>query len=294
MTTSLPQLTVGISVTSSPEARAMGFDESALHRLLVRIAEHFIATGQRVLFGHDWRYDGVMRAIGAYAQIAVSSGSLNGEEHQERLLNIVPTAGKGLPPSAAEAEGYSAGALKVSALEDVVDQAMVNGKSLELPADWQQDRIAELWVLRAYLTQLLDPGCRICLGGKTHDYQGYYGGLAEEAFFGMKAGKPVYLLPAFGGTTRVVWDALDGQRTDHEVLRPAKSPPKPNSLRSKVATQCGLPQRGLGKALAKIGRGGYCALNGLSSTDCNALAKTTDIEVALEIITRSLRKVTAR
>ena len=65
-----------------------------------------------------------------------------------------------------------------------------------------ESRPGELTYLRAWLTALLAPGCRICLGGKMRGYQGDVPGVIEEAGMALYARKPLYLLGGLGGASR--------------------------------------------------------------------------------------------
>ena len=61
---------------------------------------------------------------------------------------------------------------------------------------------ASLTILREWITILLAPGCRICLGGRMHGYQGDEPGVVEEAGLALNRGKPLYLLGGLGGATK--------------------------------------------------------------------------------------------
>ncbi|MYF89034.1 MAG: hypothetical protein F4186_06570 [Boseongicola sp. SB0676_bin_33] len=71
-------------------------------------------------------------------------------------------------------------------------------RGLQMP----ETRAEELTVLRQWMTALLAPGCRICLGGKMHGFQGGEPGILEEAGLALDWGKPLYLLGGLGGATR--------------------------------------------------------------------------------------------
>ena len=50
---------VGISVSPSSEAERLGYDERQINRIVIRMAQFFLDRDMRVIFGHDWREDGV-------------------------------------------------------------------------------------------------------------------------------------------------------------------------------------------------------------------------------------------
>lgn len=60
---------------------------------------------------------------------------------------------------------------------------------------------------------MLDPGCRICLGGKLEGYEGKEPGIVEEARFALEFNKPLYLLGGFGGAARCFGETDEYGRT---------------------------------------------------------------------------------
>jgi hypothetical protein len=53
---------------------------------------------------------------------------------------------------------------------------------------------------------------QILMGGRLLGYRGKYPGLVEEAYETMKAGKPLFLIGAYGGCTGAVIEAVRGNR----------------------------------------------------------------------------------
>ena len=98
--------------------------------------------------------------------------------------------------------------------------------------DEEVPRHAQLTTLRRYLTLLLDPGCRICFGGKIDGFQGREPGVMEEARLALMYEKPLFLMGGFGGATRLFgagyepegkgyWNAMNGltQREKGELFK---------------------------------------------------------------------------
>lgn len=236
---------VGISVSPSVEATRLGYDDRQVNRIVVRMAQYFLDQDMRVIFGHDWRDDGVMRAVADFAGV-VAARVQTVEEHERRLhlegttkvtevrmLNLVPTERKSLNRAALEAERESGGVLKVIPIAE----ARVHFSKLErmkvsgFTEDKEDSRQAQLTALRHYLTLLLNPGCRVCFGGKTDGFQGKEPGVMEEARLALIYKKPLYLMGGFGGATRLFgrdprqlangyWDAMNGLALDekHELF----------------------------------------------------------------------------
>jgi len=281
-------VSVGISVSASEDSKALGFDDRVINRLTIRIAEFFLFKGLRVVFGHDWREDGVMRAVAQLAETAASGGRLSDlGAPEERMLNLVPTtAGAPLNQSALRAAAASGGVLRVESIAAHIAGYVAS----PFPDGWQTDANAELWVLRETLTELLNPGLRICLGGRTAGYKGWYAGLAEEAWFALRHGHALYLIGGLGGATAAVSRALQGWPVDNNSL----SPPNKLELTGKarqIAAAIELPLDGLAPSFAEFGMDRLCEGNGLERAENLALFEMTDIETALSLIWKGARKV---
>ncbi len=168
----------------------------------------------RIIFGHDWREDGVMQAIADFAA-KVASGARNYDIYDSkfdtgngqwnetpRMLNIVPAEADKLSRAAIEAQNVSAGVLKVLSLDKAVKECRVADSDFKWKECNSPDRVQQMTALRNCMTALLNPGCRICLGGKIQGYEGKEPGIMEEARLALNNNKPLYLIGGFGGATR--------------------------------------------------------------------------------------------
>jgi len=70
---------IGISVSPCSDAEKIGYDNRQINRIVVRAAQFFLNRDMQVIFGHDWRKDGVMEAIAKFA-IKVASGGKNSDD----------------------------------------------------------------------------------------------------------------------------------------------------------------------------------------------------------------------
>ena len=176
---------IGISVSPCSDAEKIGYDNRQINRIVVRVAQFFLNRDMQVIFGHDWRNDGVMEAIAKFA-IKVASGGKNSDdsyvyprvhrekgETQPRMINAVPTGGKPLSRTVRRAVHDSGGVLQVISSKD-------------LPSEYrdlfsESDRSSELTAVRHWITNQLDPGFQTCLGGKNKGFEGDEPGVIEEA-----------------------------------------------------------------------------------------------------------------
>lgn len=215
---------VGISVSPCEDAARIGYDERQINRIVIRMAQYFLDQNMRVIFGHDWRQDGVMRAVADFAEtVAARAGSVpdasdrrqagHPERNPEpRMLNVVTTPRESSSRAALEAQRDSGGVLAVISTWDEYGYLFGLPPDAANVADYTAERFrlsegfgrAEGWtVFRRFITELLAPGCRICLGGRTTGYAGRKPGVMEEAELALQYGKPLYLMGGFGGVTRM-------------------------------------------------------------------------------------------
>ena len=222
---------MNISIYPSDDAARLGYDQRQINRITIRMAQFFLSREMRVIFGQDWRNDGVMQAVANFAQkVAPLTEKLdaNGQPlASERMLNMVAEPRASLSRAATTAARNSDGVLKVmTAREAAADASESVRKYVRSCTDEEQNSDAnKLTELRHYLTAALDPGCRICLGGRTSEYEDNEPGIVEEARLALAYRKPLYLLGGFGGATRefgepsenLYWDSPNG--LDQEMKR---------------------------------------------------------------------------
>ena len=265
---------VGISVSPCEDAAKIGYDDRQINRIVIRMAQYFLDQDMRVIFGHDWREDGVMRAVADFAAIVASRTAAEKEERREevqqrdyvvdgecRMVNLVATPAEAVSRAAVEAGEDSGNVLAVLSVDEIRNSAEwpeeLGGepvaaerlRGLQVP----ETRGEELTVLRQWITALLAPGCRICLGGKMHGFQGDEPGVLEEAGLALNWGKPLYLLGGLGGATKA-------------FIKTQKFAEKYKSTRY------------------------WESNNGLDRDEKNELFDTVDLEVALRLIAKGISK----
>ena len=235
---------VGLSVSPSAEAERLGYDERQINRIVIRMARYFLDRDMRIIFGHDWREDGVMRAVADFAGVVAgrSEPLLDAEESSHglektpgvtaaRMVNVVRETRDALSSEALKAERESGGALRVVTASGMASTLWERWGSEMKAHGWgtTDGRGGEPTNLRHCLTIMLSPGCRVCLGGQMEDYEGSEPGVMEEARLALAYEKPLYLMGGFGGAARrfgasdaePYWDAENGLSPEekHELFK---------------------------------------------------------------------------
>jgi hypothetical protein len=59
---------VGLSISEGQETAALGFTAAEVNRTTLRIVAALVGQGAAIVFGHDWRDDGVMDSVHSFVE----------------------------------------------------------------------------------------------------------------------------------------------------------------------------------------------------------------------------------
>jgi hypothetical protein len=175
------------------------------------MSEALLAAGARLMFGHDWRPDGIMDAICRLAIQHQPSGSVSAREPLIQSLLAWPTKSSMEPTLCKELE--QRGVFKIEMLPP----------STAVPAvsDCSQALALSLVDMRKELAKRCH--ARVCLGGNSgrnsqRPVKGLYAGVIEEARRTADAGRPVYAGSFMGGVCAEAVRALR-EESSNEVFQ---------------------------------------------------------------------------
>ncbi len=212
----LQGLVIGLSVSVSENIGSWGYTPEDVNRVTVRMSEALLAAGARLMFGHDWRPDGIMDALCRLAVRYQPAGEVNSSEPLISSLLPWPLQTSLDPTLRTELE--QRGVLRI--------------ESMPAPAgDWpsSEDPTAKavaLSELRIALGERCD--ARICIGGKEakkpdDSIGGFFSGVIEEAYRTVMADKPVYIGSFLGGASAAVVECLRRQASQQEIEEALKA-----------------------------------------------------------------------
>lgn len=284
---------LGLSISESEDSTDYGFLPWQINQATVQVVAALLGQGAGVVFGHDWRDDGVMETVHGYALQVAAAG-------QEPLLaNYVPWPDKPHLPEAETAR--LAATLQIiradlpATLKNHESQALAQGSCDAL---YQYLRARGLTELRHRLNERST--ARLCLGGKCASYQGRYPGIVEEALFAIRSGKPLYISAILGGASRQIVEALEGK----PIPKGFCANPAPitlyqhyaNALESTLAGQPDLQIDGA-TAWQEFQQAGFDRLaqsNGLTLEENRELAHTGVMERVVQLVLKGLGTKQAR
>lgn len=267
MITSLsePSTVVGVSVSESPDLRALGLSDGHLRDAMAEIALQVLASGTSLAYGGDLRQHGftefLAEMVGRYRDHPRHGGTIVVTDYLAWPVHIRMTSDEF---AAFSAEHEPAARLVFLGLDGA---RLAQEQRLKLPThepnedEWTKGLTAMRTVMCG------DIEARIVLGGRVEGYKGAVPGIAEEACLSLEARQPVFVLGGFGGCAR------------------------------DIAETVGLVERWAGSRDEWAGRECFCKYspddlrNGLSREENIVLARTPHIQEAMTLISRGLRRI---
>jgi hypothetical protein len=295
----LAGLVVNLSVSQGDDSLKHGYPGWQVNRVTLQFVAALYGQGASLVFGHDWREDGVMEAVHGFAlqmqppiPLATEAGQAEGQPLMRNLLPWPET-----PRLSQDEQEQLSTTLRVetAGLPEELQQfdAEARAAGANAPA-YAYLRARGLTFLRHRLTDLCD--ARICIGGPRSGSQGRYPGLIEEALLAVRQNKPLYLASLLGGASEQVIASVEGQAIPHDFCPPApieqlyRQPPvygddpEPGPDRT-------IDRAAVWREFSEAGREGIARINRLSIEENNELLRTPVVERAIELVLTGLSRL---
>jgi hypothetical protein len=287
---------VGLSISESEDSETRGFPLSQVNRVTVQAVSALFGQGVSVVFGHDWREDGVMQAIHAFAREMQPSDAGSEDRPQLLLQNLLPWPDEPMLPDKERQQLSSALLVERAGLPDELRYYAdaLPAAAIRLP-DYRYIRARGLTHMRRSLEERTH--ARICIGGRRIGGQGRFPGVIEEAFLTSSERKPLYLVGLLGGAARQVISAFEGDvmpddfcggSTGADVYASA-------AMRLERSSET-LEDRDTSRervwgTFRQIGVNGLSDSNGLTTSENNDLLHTPSLDHAVKLILRGLSRM---
>jgi len=290
---------INLSISESDDSPRRGFPSWQMNRTTLQIVAALFGQGASVVFGHDWREDGIMEAVYGFARqiqapIPLSPGQAAANA-QPLLRNLLPWPDKPHLPER-DLEQLSS-TLRVEPVGLPRELQAFDGDARRVgPSNglYQYVRARGLTFLRHRLNDASH--VRFCLGGRGSGYAGRYPGIIEEAFLAIRENKPLYLAGFLGGATEQVVDAIEGKQMMDDFCAPTplqglyESPPVKESDAATRDDRV-IDRAAIWKVFAEAGREKLAAANGLTTEENSELFRTPVIDRAIELVLIGLSRL---
>lgn len=260
--------TIALSISDSPDLRALGLTQGHLRDALGELARHLLAEGAQLTYGGDLRANGFTELLFELAYRHARDLS------EPVVINPLPwPVHCGKPWSELEARAKAVAPvarIEFLALDGTVmspDQRANLPEHTPSEDEWKDG----LTAMRTAVAQRVDAA--VLLGGQVdvNKIKGRMPGIAEEALAAMGVARPVYLAGGFGGCTRDIAEVLE------------LAPPHPLSHAAEWNA-----------ATLLVNRRAENLRSGLDRDDLKRLAVTPNVDEMVVLVLRGLRHLVVK
>lgn len=290
---------VSLSISESDDSSEIGFPSWQVNRVTLQVVSALFGQGASIVFGHDWREDGVMEAVYGFARqvqppIPLSADVAEAEGQQLLLRNVLPWPENPHLPQKHLEQLKSILRVDSAGLPDELIPFEREARLQKTTAKYQYIRARGLTFLRHRLNA--DSDVRLCLGGRRSGSAGRYPGVIEEALFALRGSKPLYLAAFLGGATEQVITAIEGKAMPDDFCNPTAvnglyaTPPIEERDETTLADR-EVNRTAIWKEFADAGSKTLAETNGLTTEENDELLRTPAIDRAIELILVGLSRI---
>lgn len=290
---------VNLSVSESDDSTQRGFPSSQVNRVTLQIVSALFGQGASLVFGHDWREDGVMEAVYGFARQVQSPIPLppaQAEAENEPLLrNLVPWPDTPYLSGPELEQLSSTIRVEPAGLPRELQAIEADARSADPDNPlYRYVRARGLTFLRRRLNDTSH--VRFCIGGRRSGYAGRYPGIIEEAFLAVADNKPLYVAGFLGGAAEQVMGAFEGNAMPDDFCRPSPLESlyvAPPARETDLATRTdrAIDRNAVWNAFRETGTERLARHNGLTTDGNKELFHTSVIERAIELVLIGLSRL---
>lgn len=276
----LHNITLGISASDNPQDHSHGFGTREVNRSIREVAQAILAQGGNLVFGHDWRSEGVMVDLLKFA-MHYQLPPAHKDMRSPLMTNYVPWPSK-TTATQADRDRYK-NVLQIIEMDKPKKSLSISDpKKMEHDYIELIDRASALSEMRITLAKQVS--AQLCFGGRISGSGGCCSGIAEEAMRTIQAKRPLYITKLFGGSAGQVIDAIDG----HEIRKLEAFKPRKDVEQAFRYFDNQLELNVDFTVFKKIGIGGIAETNHLSVYDNRRLFHATHLGEVIGLVLKGL------
>jgi hypothetical protein len=291
---------VNVSISESDDSASRGFPAWQVNRVTLQVVAALFGQGASIVFGHDWREDGVMEAVCGYARQMQPPVPVPRDEAeatgQPLLLNLLPWPDDPFLPVRDLERLSSTLRVEPAGLPESLRAFDGEGRH-EGPRSrlYGYLRARGLTFLRHRLNEVCH--ARLCLGGRRGGSAGRFPGVIEGAYLAVRIGRPLYVAGLLGGASQQVVEAIKGGKMSGDFCDPERTPARdlyknpPVQESPETADDRMAERERVWQAFVKLGVKGIAAANKLSVAQNEELFHTPALDRVMGLVLISLSRV---
>lgn len=196
---------VGISISENKDIKKYGFDYVHLQDFMNEVARYLLVIGCELVYGGDIHYKHEYNFVQSLFELAAT----HNKEHKDipqKIRNFVA-----YPIYEKIEVSEKAELIKVATFNEVKP---INNIKENMDKNEKIINALNLLKMRVEMNEYIK--ARIVIGGKTHGFTGRYPGILEEVYLAMQSKKPLFIIGAFGGVSRILAKVLTNKISREE------------------------------------------------------------------------------
>ena len=287
----LDGIRIAISVSENEELEQLGLSKQHLKDIMIEIARYLMGNGGTLLYGGHLKNEGYTRL---FAELSHQYKFLN--DTAFRFVNYFP-----FPNSNSLTLEIRADFVEQQ-VEPVIIEIPKHLGEIDINRHYDPENVIEdkfiysecFSDMRSIMAQ--NSHARIVVGGKQSKFLGYMPGIVEEAYYSLKANKPVYIIGGFGGAakslSKVICGELPNELTNEfqyhdEILQNFKK-----EYQEKATVPMDYDK--LIEFFKQFNIEVFSELNGLSIDENMVLFESQNIHEIVFLVMKGLKKISSR
>jgi len=275
---------IGISISNNEDIKKYGFEYIHLQDSMNEVARYLLVIGCELVYGGDIHYKHDYNFVNSLFDLASTHNKEN-KEIPQKITNFVA-----YPLYEKIDVSDRAKLVKVATFREIKSVLSINGKKV---TDQRIIVALNLSNMRNQMNEYID--ARIIMGGKCRGFSGVYPGILEEASLALRSSKPLFIIGAFGGISKLLADLLTDQISEKEFIEKLKLGEEYESFKSEYnefVENTDIESIDYCRVLCEIkGRGVEGLNNGLSKEENEKLFVTNNIIEVVTIILKGLCEI---
>lgn len=196
---------VAVSVSDNEDLEQLGLSTHHLKDVMIELARYIMANGGTLLYGGHLKNEGFTKL---FAELSYQYKFLNDKSF--RFVNYFP-----FPNSNSLTLEIKADFVKQQVAPIVIEIPRHLGVIDKNKKYDTFNNIEDRYIFSECFSDMRrimadESNARILLGGKQSNYLGYLPGIIEEAYYSLKANKPIYIIGGFGGAAKSLSNVIQG------------------------------------------------------------------------------------
>ncbi len=202
----LDGIRIAVSVSDNEDLEQLGLSIQHLKDVMIELARYIMANGGTLLYGGHLKNEGFTKL---FAELSYQYKYLN--DKSLRFVNYFP-----FPNSNSLTLEIKADFIMQQVEPVVIDIPKHLGEVDKSKPYDAETNIEDKYIFSECYSDMRrimadESQARILLGGKQSKFLGYMPGIVEEAYYSLKANKPVYIIGGFGGAAKSLSKVICGE-----------------------------------------------------------------------------------